>query len=101
MPQDKQTLIVLKKAGTSILQGPIAEMKTTYICAALSELHRLLTSAKKVVSIRDSAASNQEFTKRFSKQDSTIKLSRKNIFLCLKKLEYYLSWMKSNGAEFI
>lgn len=98
MPQDEQTLAALREAGASILQGPGTEMKTVYMSAALSELHRLLTAAKKEISICKN--SNQEFTKRFSQTHSgDTNLSKKRILLCLKKLEYYLAWVKTTGAE--
>ncbi|XP_014481477.1 PREDICTED: zinc finger HIT domain-containing protein 2 [Dinoponera quadriceps] len=100
LPQDKQTLTTLKEAGASILQGPAFEMKTVYTSAALSELHRLLTAARKEISMHKDTTNNQEFTRRFSQKcslDTT--LSKKTILLCLKKLEYYLSWIKSHEAE--
>lgn len=97
MPQDEQTTAALREAGASILQGPGAEMKTVYTSAALSELHRLLTATKKEISSCKSG--NREFTKRFSQRcSSDASLSKKSILLCLKKLEYYLSWVKSAGA---
>lgn len=100
MPQDERTLAALRESGASILQGPGAEMKTVYMSAALSELHRLLTAAKKEISTGKTG--NQEFTKRFSQRPSdNISLSRKSILLCLKKLEYYLSWVKSAGTEIL
>lgn len=100
MPQNQECLTSLRGAGALILQGPGAEMKTLYISAALSELHRLLTAAKKEILMHKNTKSNQEFTKRFSyRRDNDINLSRKNIFLYLKKLEYYLSWVKNYGTE--
>lgn len=102
MPQNEECLAALREAGASILQGPGAEMKTLYISSALSELHRLLTTAKKEISMHKSAKSNQEFTKRFPhRRDSDINLSRKSIILYLKKLEYYLSWVKNYGTELV
>ncbi|RLU19936.1 hypothetical protein DMN91_008495 [Ooceraea biroi] len=101
LPCDEQTLTALKEAGTSILQGPSTEMKTIYVCTALSELHRLLTAARKEVSVRKNTSSHQEFTKKFSQRDSAVNLSKKSIFMCLKKLEYYLSWVKKYGAELL
>jgi len=99
LPQDDQIIAALREAGASILQGPGAEMKTVYTSAALSELHRLLTAAKKEISTCRSASGNEEFTKRFSQKHSDdTNLSKKNLLLCLKKLEYYLSWVKSCGA---
>lgn len=98
MPQDEQTLAALREAGASILRGPGVEMKTVYTSAALSELHRLLAAAKKEISICKSG--NQEFTKRFlQKHSDDASLSKKSILLCLKKLEYYLSWVKTTGTE--
>jgi len=100
LPQDEQTIAALREAGTSILQGPGVEMKTVYTSAALSELHRLLTTAKKEISTCKSG--NQEFTKRFSqKYSNDANLSKKSVLLHLKKLEYYLSWVKSAGAEIL
>ncbi|KAG5308238.1 ZNHI2 protein, partial [Acromyrmex insinuator] len=100
LPQDEQTITALREAGASILQGPGVEMKTIYTSAALSELHRLLTAAKKEISTGKS--DNREFTKKFSqKLSNDISLSKKNILLCLKKLEYYLSWVKSAGTEIL
>ncbi|XP_011640617.1 zinc finger HIT domain-containing protein 2 isoform X2 [Pogonomyrmex barbatus] len=97
LPQDEQTIVALREAGISILQGPGTEMKTVYIAAALSELHRLLTAAKKEISISKVPSGNQEFTKRFSqKHNNDANLSTKSILLCIKKLEYYLSWIKSS-----
>lgn len=102
MPQNEECLAALREAGASILQGPGSEMKTLYISVALSELHRLLTAAKKEISMHKSEKSNQEFTKRFPhRRNSEINLSKKNIVLCLKKLEYYLSWAKKYGTEFV
>ncbi|KAL0130846.1 hypothetical protein PUN28_002451 [Cardiocondyla obscurior] len=98
LPDDNQILAALKEAGASILQGPGDEKKTVYTSAALSELHRLLTKAKKEIST--SKTRNQEFIKRFlQSQSGNPILSKKNILLCLKKLEYYLSWMKSIGTK--
>ncbi|XP_011870834.1 PREDICTED: zinc finger HIT domain-containing protein 2 [Vollenhovia emeryi] len=98
LPRDEQTLAALREAGASILRGPGADMNTVYTSAALSELHRLLTAAKTEISTCKSG--KQEFTKRFSQRPSDdASLSKKNMLLCLKKLEYYLSWVKSAGAE--
>lgn len=95
MPQDERTLIALKEAGISIIKGPDTAMKTIYISAALSELHRLFIAAKEEISTQKNG-SNQGFMKRFSyKHSNNIKLSKKTILLCLKKLEYYLSWSKT------
>ncbi|XP_067214898.1 zinc finger HIT domain-containing protein 2 [Linepithema humile] len=102
LPQDEQIITALKEAGTSILHGPGAEMKSLYVSAALSDLHRLLTAAKKEISTDKSANSNQEFTKRFPQNyNNDLNLSKKSILLCLKKIEYYLSWVKSYATEFV
>lgn len=91
---------MLREAGISILQGPAPEVKTVYTSAALSELHRLLTAAKKEISTPKDTTNNQEFTRKFLQKSSLdIALSKKTILLCLKKLEYYLSWVKTHEAE--
>lgn len=83
------------------MQGPAPEMKTVYASAALSELYRLLTVAKKEISTSKNITSNsQEFTKKFlQKSNFDITLSKRTILMCLKKLEYYLSWVKSHKSE--
>lgn len=81
------------------MSGPVTGEKTVYISVALSELHRLLTAAKIEISKDKSAKVKQEFTKRFPQNyGSDIHLSKKSIFLSLKKLEYYLSYVKSYGT---
>ncbi|EFN89728.1 hypothetical protein EAI_01976 [Harpegnathos saltator] len=100
LPGDKQTLLAFKDAGASILQGPVPEVKTIYTSAALSELHRLLTAAKKEILTHKNIANNREFSRKFlQKHSPTITLSEKTILLCLKKLEYYLAWVKSHEVE--
>lgn len=81
------------------MHGPGTEMKSLYVSAALSDLHRLLTAAKKEISTDKNVNSNQEFTKRFPQNYNDINLSKKSILLCLKKIEYYLSWVKSYGIS--
>ncbi|XP_076294270.1 zinc finger HIT domain-containing protein 2 [Lasioglossum baleicum] len=97
LPQDERTLLGFKEAANSIIQGPEERNKYFYIATALSELHRLLAAAKEEVSkLKDKAGSNEfsnTFRQRYNK--SEIKLSRKSLLLCCKKLEYYLSWIKN------
>lgn len=93
-------LMALKEAGASILQGPAPKMKTVYTSAALSESHRLLTAVKEKISTPKGATNNQEFTRKFSQNCNLGRtLSKKTILLCLKKVEYYLSWVKSHEVE--
>lgn len=101
LPQNEECLAALREAGASILQGPGPEMKTLYISVALSELHRLLTAAKKEISVHKSTKNNQEFTKRFPHRSDSDNLSKKDILLYLKKLEYYLSWVKNYETKLV
>lgn len=101
LPQDEQTITALKEAGASILHGPGIEKKSLYVSAAFSDLHRLLTAARKEISMDKSGNSKQEFTKRFPQYNNDINLSKKSILLYLKKIEYYLSWVKSNSTVFM
>nr|XP_033333111.1 zinc finger HIT domain-containing protein 2 [Megalopta genalis] len=98
MPQDEGSLLGFKEAANSIIQGPEEKNKYFYVATALSELHRLLLAAKEEVSKQKSNVESKEFSKIFSHRYNTnnnINLSKKALLLCCKKLEYYLSWIKS------
>ncbi|XP_076249698.1 zinc finger HIT domain-containing protein 2 [Calliopsis andreniformis] len=98
LPQDEQTVLAFKKAGDMIMQGPGQENKYFYISIALSELHRLLTTAKKELSKYKNKPESKEFSKKFAQRYNTdyTNLSKKTLLLYCKKLEYYLSWCKGS-----
>ncbi|XP_078036410.1 zinc finger HIT domain-containing protein 2 [Augochlora pura] len=95
--RNEENLIGFKEAANSIIQGPEEKNKYFYVAIALSELHRLISAAKEEVSKQKNEVENKEFSKIFSQRCDTnnINLSKKALLLCCKKLEYYLSWIKS------
>ncbi|XP_076624224.1 zinc finger HIT domain-containing protein 2 [Colletes latitarsis] len=97
LPQDELTLSAFKEAAELIMQGPEEGNKYFYIAIALSELYRLFTAAKMEISKHKNKAINKEFSKKFAQRYNmnNINLSKKTLLLYCKKLEYYLSWIKS------
>ncbi|XP_076162753.1 zinc finger HIT domain-containing protein 2 [Ptiloglossa arizonensis] len=97
LPQDEQTLSAFKEAGDLIIQGPEKRNKYFYIAITLSELYRLLTATKEEISKHKNRAGNKEFSTKFAQRYNmnNINLSKKALLLYCKKLEYYLSWIKS------
>ncbi|XP_076222138.1 zinc finger HIT domain-containing protein 2 isoform X2 [Nomia melanderi] len=97
MPQDEKSLLGFKEAANLIIQGPEQVNKYFYIAIALSELYRLLTAAKEEMSKNKNKAGSKEFSNKFLQRYGTdkINLSKKILLLHCKKLEYYLSWIKS------
>lgn len=97
LPQDEQTLSAFKEAGDMIMQGPEQKNKYFYIAIALSELHRLIMKAKEEISKYKNKSGAKEFSKRFAQRYNVeyANLSKKTLVLHCKKLEYYLSWCKS------
>ena len=97
LPQDEHTLSAFKEAGDSIMEGPEQKNKYFYIAIALSELHRLLAAAKEEISKHKNKPERKEFSEKFLQRynmDYT-HISKKSLLLYGKKLEYYLSWIKS------
>lgn len=92
----------MKEACISILQGPNDSDNSFYIKAALSDLHELLTKAKSInkrsknFKDNDNYNKNKEFSKRFPDHDdiSDSQLPTEKIRLCIKKIDYYLSWVE-------
>ncbi|XP_024943204.1 zinc finger HIT domain-containing protein 2 isoform X2 [Cephus cinctus] len=95
----EETISFLKNAVNSIIEGPETENRCFYISSALSDLYRLFITAKKSASAPKQTAVNGEFSKRFADPNHDIKVhyTKKDLRLCLKKLEYYLSWIESYG----
>ncbi|XP_017760278.1 PREDICTED: zinc finger HIT domain-containing protein 2 [Eufriesea mexicana] len=97
LPQDEQTLLAFKEAGNTIMLGSEIKNKYIYIAVALSELHRLLVAAIEDMLENKNKIGGKEFFEKFIQRcnQDYINLSKKNLLLYLKKLEYYLSWTKS------
>lgn len=80
----------MKSDLDSILEGPTNDDKKFYILSALSDLHELLKSALK----SSSREKNGDFSKVFpDSQFPEVKLQSKSVIkLCIKKVEFYLSY---------
>lgn len=98
LPKNDEIILAMKEAANSILKGPEGQNKSFYISIALSELHRLLVATQEVGANTKNEPHNQEFSKKFQKTFETDKaLSKKTVLLGIKKIEYYLSWVKSRA----
>ncbi|KOB79477.1 HIT zinc finger family protein [Operophtera brumata] len=107
---DKESLDVMKHDTILIIQGPSEANKNYYCKAALSQLHRIFTEAKTAGkshktdsnSKGDSAKDKNVFSKKFPEHEiknlSTLDVSK--VKKCIKKLEYYLSYVESCSMDF-
>lgn len=101
LSKDVETLAAFITAGNSIFKHPKKMQGTIYTCAALSELWRLLSEAQKEMAINKHKRIEKKLLKRHS-QHSGIQnncFSKKIIFACLKKLEFYVSWLQTYGKQ--
>lgn len=96
---DAETSMSLKADVHSLFSGPGGKYKSNfYVLSALSEVHHILNLAKQKVSTEDDVTKNSEksnFSKYFlegdiGKQSKYLDKSRINV--CIKKIEYYLSF---------
>lgn len=96
LPSDEAILNKVGESGRLIISGPSVEDCTYYVSAALSDLHRLFSV---VLSSKDATLDKKKnFPAKFAHGEviNGIDMSRKSLRLCVKKLEFYLSWMKSH-----
>lgn len=101
LPKDQQMLEGFVEAGIFIIRNPEKVKDTLHTCAALSELWRLLSAAREEIKVNKHKTTEKKLIKK-STQDNEIKnsnLSRKMLFACMKKLEFYVSWIKSYGKD--
>ncbi|KAK2579232.1 hypothetical protein KPH14_008201 [Odynerus spinipes] len=100
LSKDVETLSAFAEAGNSILRNPSKMQGTIHTCAALSELWRLLSEAQKEMTVNKHKKEKQLSTKHIQhNKKQNICLSKKIIFACLKKLEFYISWLKTYGKD--
>ncbi|XP_011311884.1 zinc finger HIT domain-containing protein 2 [Fopius arisanus] len=78
-----------------IIQGPSKEEQNFYMLSAVSDLHHLLTKAKRELSSGKQKRNNPLFFKKFGTQidEQYMNRSKKCIPLYLKKIEYYFTWI--------
>ncbi|KAK0176862.1 hypothetical protein PV328_000963 [Microctonus aethiopoides] len=100
IPETSEQTVLLDSVK-QIIQGPCKEHQTYYMAAALSDLHQLFTKVKS--KFRDLNCQNshptfpQKFTKGIQSKYST--LTKKDLQLYIKKVEYYLAWLSKYGER--
>ncbi|XP_026754590.2 zinc finger HIT domain-containing protein 2 [Galleria mellonella] len=100
---DKNSSEVMKHDTFLILQGPSKEKKLHYCKAVLSHVHNIFTKAKTIDKIsNEGSKTKSEFSRKFPehKRDHLPNLDISKVKKCIKKLEYYLSYIESFDMEF-
>lgn len=108
---DQVSLDVMKYDTFLILQGPSEDSQTYYCKAALSHTHKIFLDARsrekngiKCVKSDEDKSGNvsKEFSKKFPehKTEHLPNFDSGKVKKCLKKIEYYLSFVESFGMEF-
>ncbi|KAJ0173227.1 hypothetical protein K1T71_011403 [Dendrolimus kikuchii] len=113
METDQVSLDVMKYDTFLILQGPSEDNETYYCKAALSHTHQILSDAKLMEKQRNDTKSAENcgenakkdgkvFSKKFPEhaRDHLPDLDMGKVKKCLKKIEYYLSFVESFGLAF-
>ncbi|KAM3963947.1 zinc finger HIT domain-containing protein 2 [Aphomia sociella] len=100
---DKESLEVMKHDTFLILQGPSKENKLYYCKAALSHLNNIFNKAKSTDRVsKENIKNKTEFSRKFPehKRDHLPNLDISKVKKCIKKIEYYLSYMESYNMDF-
>lgn len=100
---DEDSLNIMKHDTLLILNGPSEENKSYYCKAALSHIHELLVTVRSLIKsqkpIHKSEVPQNEFMKMFPDHTmehlSALEISK--VKKCIKKIEYYLSYIESYG----
>lgn len=100
--KDQETLLGAKEAGDAILKGPNKENRSFYILTALSDFHQLIQKAKKEISLNKAKSASNEFQSKFQSNIDlgSTEISRKTFSLFLKKIEFYITWVKSHNGMY-
>lgn len=101
LPKDIDTLSTVVEAGNCILKNPERMQGTKHTCAALSELWRLLSKVYKEMKVSKHKTSKKQLLNRYTERDKiqNLCLSKKIVFTCIKKLEFYISWLQTYGID--
>ncbi|OXU29747.1 hypothetical protein TSAR_012332 [Trichomalopsis sarcophagae] len=99
---DQDTVLATKEAGDAILSGPEEDNRSFYLLAALSDLHQLMSGAKKEISADKSKSTIREFKNKFQ---SNIDLgptvvTKKSLALIVLKIEFYIAWLKLQSPTY-
>lgn len=93
----------MKRDTFLILQGPSEENMKYYTKAALSHLHNILTDAKTASKTpKESKKETTGFSRKFPdhKTGDLPNLDVSKVKKCIKKVEYYLSYVESCSMYF-
>lgn len=98
---DEDSLEVTKHDVLLILNGPSKVKKAYYCIAVLSHIYFILFEAKNAgkCSQKEDVKSGQVFSKKFPdlKLEHLPKLDISKVKRCIKKIDYYLSYIESYG----
>ncbi|XP_026727079.1 zinc finger HIT domain-containing protein 2 [Trichoplusia ni] len=102
---DEASLTVMKKDTFLIIRGPSEENEKFYCKAALSHLHQILTKAKSAEKNKKEeniVKEKMEFSRKFPKHEKEHlpSLDISKVKKCIKKVEYYLSFIESFNMDF-
>lgn len=83
---DENNINIMKNDVKSIVNGPSREMQKFYILASISDIHSLISSSNK-----------KQLSGKFSETFKPVSLNLKSLdkkirYLCLKRIEYFLSF---------
>ncbi|XP_058807195.1 zinc finger HIT domain-containing protein 2 [Phymastichus coffea] len=100
--RDSDTILGTKEAGDAILKGPNKENKLFYVLAALSDSYKLIEEARKEISLDRATSANNEFKSKFQSNIDlgSTNISKKTFTLFLKKIEFYITWLKSHNGMY-
>ncbi|CAH0758494.1 unnamed protein product [Diatraea saccharalis] len=105
---DISALDIMRRDTFLILQGPSEKNKLYYCKAALSHLHKILSDAKTkgTTTLRTNTIRTKkeksEFSTKFPdrNREHLPKFDSNKVRKCMKKIEYYLSFVETHGMDF-
>ncbi|KAJ8711137.1 hypothetical protein PYW07_008379 [Mythimna separata] len=99
---DEASLTVMKKDTFLIIRGPSEENEKYYCQAALSHLHHILSMAKSLGKQEKTDKTKTDFSRKFPDHQSEHlpSLDVSKVKKCLKKVEFYLSYIDSYNMDF-
>ncbi|XP_022831652.1 zinc finger HIT domain-containing protein 2 [Spodoptera litura] len=101
---DEASIAVMKKDTFLLIRGPSDDNEKYYCQAALSDLHHILNRAKTLDKQKDQKTPKDKtvFSKKFPEHEKEHlpSLDVSKVKKCIKKVEYYLSYVDSYDMDF-
>lgn len=103
---DEASLIVMKNDTLNIIRGPSEENNKYYCKAALAHIHSMLLTAKSPQKAlkpnRLNSTNKTDFSRKFPEhqKEHLPNLDISKVKKCIKKIEYYLSYIESFDMNF-